>query len=67
MANEPIGKAEVDELDGWDTIIGLEIHAQIKTGRKLFSRKLKQSPESMLVRLLTKWKRFALDSEPDVL
>ena len=67
MANEPIGKAEVDELDGWDTIIGLEIHAQIKAGRKLFSRKLKQSPESMLVELLTKWKRFALDSEPDVL
>ncbi|WVR09360.1 glutamyl-tRNA(Gln) amidotransferase subunit B, mitochondrial [Kwoniella sp. DSM 27419] len=23
--------------EGWDTIIGLEIHAQLKTGRKLFS------------------------------
>ncbi|TYJ57274.1 glutamyl-tRNA(Gln) amidotransferase subunit B, mitochondrial [Cryptococcus floricola] len=24
--------------DGWQTVIGLEIHAQIKTGRKLFSK-----------------------------
>jgi len=40
VANEQAGKTEVDELDGWETIIGLEIHAQIKTGRKLFSCKL---------------------------
>ncbi|RXK42267.1 aspartyl/glutamyl-tRNA(Asn/Gln) amidotransferase, B subunit [Tremella mesenterica] len=25
------------EEDGWQTVIGLEIHAQLKTGRKLFS------------------------------
>ena len=67
MGNESIGKAEVDELDGWDTIIGLEIHAQIKTRRKLFSCKLKQSPKSVLMGFLTIWKRFALDSESDVL
>lgn len=24
--------------DGWQTVIGLEIHAQLRTGRKLFSR-----------------------------
>jgi aspartyl-tRNA(Asn)/glutamyl-tRNA(Gln) amidotransferase subunit B len=26
--------------DGWELIVGLEIHAQIRTGRKLFSREL---------------------------
>jgi hypothetical protein len=27
----------IDESEEWETIIGLEIHAQIRTGRKLFS------------------------------
>lgn len=26
--------------EGWQTVIGLEIHAQIKTGKKLFSSKI---------------------------
>ena len=26
------------DQDGWQTVIGLEIHAQLRTGRKLFSR-----------------------------
>lgn len=32
---------KVDE--GWQTVIGLEIHAQIKTGKKLFSSKIEVS------------------------
>lgn len=39
------GRVEDDGLDGWETIIGLEIHAQIRTSRKLFSGKL-DVPES---------------------
>lgn len=27
--------------DGWELVVGLEIHAQLKTGRKLFSGELK--------------------------
>ena len=32
-------KEQIDNVDltGWETIIGLEIHAQLKTSRKLFS------------------------------
>lgn len=32
-------KDQIDNVDltGWETIIGLEIHAQLKTSRKLFS------------------------------
>lgn len=26
--------------DGWELVVGLEIHAQLRTGRKLFSREL---------------------------
>ena len=26
--------------DGWELVVGLEIHAQLKTGRKLFSGEL---------------------------
>jgi hypothetical protein len=34
-----ITKEQIDNVDltGWETIIGLEIHAQLKTSRKLFS------------------------------
>jgi hypothetical protein len=34
-----ITKEQMDKVDltGWETIIGLEIHAQLKTARKLFS------------------------------
>jgi hypothetical protein len=36
-SNDELARAERDELEDWETVIGLEIHAQIKTGRKLFS------------------------------
>lgn len=28
--------------DGWELVVGLEIHAQLKTGRKLFSGELSE-------------------------
>lgn len=29
---------------GWELVVGLEIHAQLRTGRKLFSRELTLDP-----------------------
>jgi hypothetical protein len=37
--NTQVTKEQIENVDltGWETIIGLEIHAQLKTSRKLFS------------------------------
>lgn len=39
MDDNQITKEQIDKVNlaGWETIIGLEIHAQLKTSRKLFS------------------------------
>jgi hypothetical protein len=47
-AGRPLGRSTLvyskrcytSQHDAWETVIGLEIHAQLRTGSKLFSGKL---------------------------